>query len=528
MKGSVPVGTSVFGHGVAVALVLLTLAYSWHLCLMLLLAWCVVTLGVAANLGQTDMTRLCNAHWLLVASQVFALGSLITVNAWRTEVTLSPELQLLQAAATTQHVMQHVSAGLLLFSSNEELMIANLSSLEAPLKVSLGLMSAHSFGEFEGRIVFAARQGQKQQLWYVDSTECCTSEAVMLHDFGSNMEVETIVVQNSTLLIRAVSNSCSSGRQALFASDWVNTWEESSCTPQPSQDALFGELFLAALPTTLLSCWCIRTPALFASLFVGLYSMVVVIRLLVNSDLVDVHDFICTSLTVYSSLAYLAGICWHLLRPSLSGKLMQLKDWYFAVTALSFSAALQLRLDVPDSPTAWRWVIFGVAAVMQMGIGQLVHQRWPKVMGLVCLQLCLGRVVLEPQLDVGSAAKQAFQLSFLGLACGSLWALLGDWSLHPEEQAEKIHPEAVSEQTGELKDLKADGDGQEHQAAAADVAASAKKSEVQPNAKVVPDYQREAYAKTQRIQQKLQGQESSAADLMPLDVESDVNSEEEV
>jgi len=283
--------------------------------------------------------------------------------------------------------MQYVSAGLLLFSSNEELMIANLSSLEAPLKVSPGLMSAHSFGEFEGRIVFAARQGQKQQLWYVDSTECCTSEAVMLHDFGSNMEVETIVVQNSTLLIRAVSNSCSSGRQALFASDWVNTWEESSCTPQPSQDALFGELFLAALPTTLLSCWCIRTPALFASLFVGLYSMVVVIRLLVNSDLVDVHDFICTSLTVYSSLAYLAGICWHLLRPSLSGKLMQLKDWYFAVTALSFSAALQLRLDVPDSPTAWRWVIFGVAAVMQMGIGQLVHQRWPKVMGLVCLQL---------------------------------------------------------------------------------------------------------------------------------------------
>ena len=38
----------------------------------------------------------------------------------------------------------------------------------------------------------------------------------------------------------------------------------------------------------------------------------------------------------------------------------------------------------------------------------------------------------------------------------------------------------------------------------------------------------EAYAKTQRIQQKLQSQESSAADVMPLDVESDVNSEEEV
>ena len=38
----------------------------------------------------------------------------------------------------------------------------------------------------------------------------------------------------------------------------------------------------------------------------------------------------------------------------------------------------------------------------------------------------------------------------------------------------------------------------------------------------------EAYAKTQHIQQKLQSQESSAADLMALDVESDVNSEEEV
>ena len=479
-QGAAPVGSSVFGHAVAVLVVLSTLAYSWHLCLMMLLAWCVVTLGVAANLGQTEMTKLCSAHWLLVAVQIFALGSLISVNAWRTKVILTPELERLKAAMATQHVVQHVMDEVLLFQSNDELMIANLSSLESPVRVS-DLTLAHSFVEFQGKIVFAARQGQKQQLWYIDTTECCTSEAIMLHDFGSDMKVETILAENSTLLIRASSQSCSLGQQALFASDGLNrTWEELSCRMEPGQSALLGEFFLAALPSTLLSCWCVRKPALFASLFLGIYSMVVIIRLLVDSDLQDAYDFVCNSLVVYSSLAYLAAVCWHWLRPSVDA--LNLKGWTFAVIALCFSAALQLRLDLPASPTAWRWIIFGAGGLLQLGIGQLVHQRWPKVMGLICLQLCLGRVVVEVQLDVGSAAMQAFQLGFLGLACGSVLVILGDWSLDPETPAEKIHPEM--EQTAK--------DG-EDQADAVDVAPAAIGRPVEPNAKVVPQYQRAAW-----------------------------------
>lgn len=524
MKGPmVPLGASLCCHAVALTLVLLSLAYDlWQLGVMLLLCWCVVTLGVAANLGCTEMTKLCNAHWLLAASQVFAMGSLISINAWRTTVTMSPELQQLQRAPATQHVMQHVSSDVLLFQSNEELLIANLVNISTPLKVSPGLTFAHSFNEVEGRIVFAARQDGKQQVWYINSTQCCTSEAVLLYDFGSH-EVETILVQNSTLGIR-MSSSASCNQQALFSSDWVNTWEVSSCNSQLSQNSLLGELFLAALPTTLLSCYCVRRPALFASFFLGIYCIVVMIGLLANSELhseLHSHDFICTSLVVYSSVAYLCAICWQLLRPLTDGRFRDLKEWCFAVISLAFSAGLQLRLDLPASSAAWKWVVFGLAGgVVQMLVGQLMYQRWPKLMGLICLQLCIGRAVLEPQLDVGSAARQAFQLGFMGLAGGILWVSLGEWSLHPQEVAERVHPEAPEvppAPSNPKTSVMSSGSGGE----------APMKLDPAPNTKVVPDYQREAYEKTQHIQQKLQGAEP-VPNVIGLDADSDVQSEEEV
>eukprot|EP00438_Fugacium_kawagutii_P008094 Skav222115 [mRNA] locus=scaffold1181:403808:409671:- [translate_table: standard] len=515
MKGPmVPLGASLCCHAVALTLVLLTLAYDlWQLGLMLLLCWCVLTLGVAANLGCTEMTKLCNAHWLLAASQVFALGSLISINAWRTSVTMSPDLQQLQGAAGTQHVMQHVSSDVLLFQSNEELMIVNLDNISSPLKVSPGLSFAHSFNEVEGRIVFAARQGGKQQVWYINSSQCC--EAMLLYDFGSH-EVETILVQNSTLGIRTSSSSCSRS-QALFSSDWEDTWMVSSCS-QLSQSSLLGELFLAALPTTLLSCYCVRRPALFATFFLGLYCIVVMIGLLANSELhseLHSHDFICTSLVVYSSVAYLCAICWQVLRPLKDGRFRDLKDWCFAVISLAFSAGLQLRLDLPASSAAWRWIVFGlVGGVVQMLLGQLMYQRWPKLMGLICLQLCIGRAVLEVQLDVGSAARQTFQLGFLGLTCGILWVALGEWSLDPQELAGAlVHPEVPPPSKPKTSVISA-GDP------------APLKLDPAPNTKVVPDYQREAYEKTQHIQQKLQGAEP-VPNVIGLDVDSDVQSEEE-
>ena len=140
-------------------------------CLMLLLAWCIVTLGVAANLGSRHMPKLCNASWMLANGQLFALGSLISINAGRSSLEMGEELQRLQAANNTQHVKEYSTdllPSILLFGSNDELTMANLSSLDVPVKVSPSLTSAHSFSDFQNRVSFCSMAGQEattEVLW---------------------------------------------------------------------------------------------------------------------------------------------------------------------------------------------------------------------------------------------------------------------------------------------------------------------------------------------------------------------------
>lgn len=376
-----PLVSSLFGHAVAIAVVLVALSYSWHLCLMLLLAWCIVTLGVAANLGSRHMPKLCNASWMLANGQLFALGSLISINAGRSSLEMGEELQRLQAASNTQHVKEYSTdlfPSILLFGSNDELTMANLSSLDVPVKVSPSLTSAHSFSDFQNRVIFAAWQGKKQQLRYFDSQNCC-SEAVLLHEFESGMEVETILVA-SDLLVRGISPRCGLGQRALFVSDGNQTWEAIPCGGAgPSATSLLIELFVAALPTTLLSAFLwYRQPGMFVSLFLGIYSMILIIRVLINSNLLDAYSFIAPSMLVYCSLALISLLCWHFLRPSHDQSFRDQKQWTFAAVFLSFTAALHLQLDLPNNEL-WSWIVFAAAGLLQMLFGEIVNQRWPKI-----------------------------------------------------------------------------------------------------------------------------------------------------
>ncbi len=107
---------------------------------------------------------------------------------------------------------------------------------------------------------------------------------------------------------------------------------------------------------------------------------------------------------------------------------------------------------------------------------------------------------------------QAFQLGLVALEGGGLWVLFGEWILDP---AENMMTSTVETEVKEVKEVTVE--------------------DPQPEilgAKVLPEYQRQAYEKTQQIQQKIvhnqAGQAPVASDVMELDGDSDVQSEEEV
>ena len=135
--------------------------------------------------------------------------------------------------------------------------------------------------------------------------------------------------------------------------------------------------------------------------------------------------------------------------------------------------------------------------------------------GFVCLQVSMARLVWTPNLDLGSAAMQAVQLGLVALEGGGLWVLFGEWILDP---AENRMTSTVETEEKEVTDVKV-------------VTLADPQAEIL-GAKVLPEYQRQAYEKTQQIQQKIvhsqAGQAPVASDVMELDGDSDVQSEEEV
>lgn len=111
---------------------------------------------------------------------------------------------------------------------------------------------------------------------------------------------------------------------------------------------------------------------------------------------------------------------------------------------------------------------------------------------------------------------QAVQLGLVALEGGGLWVLFGEWILDP---AENRMTSTVETDVKVVTDVKVGS-------ALADPQAEIL------GAKVLPEYQRQAYEKTQQIQQKIvhnqAGQAPVASDVMELDGDSDVQSEEEV
>eukprot|EP00913_Durusdinium_trenchii_P004310 g3996.t1 len=486
-------------HGAAFALVLVTSLYAWQLCLMILLAWLVVTMGIAANL---ERSKLRQVHWLLAALEIFAA---------------------------------------VLFRSGDEVKIAFFSASEVSVS-ELSLVEGRSFTSFRQQVVFVAKDAcGQEQLWSVSNVSNVSSTAVLHQTLDPRLRLEALAVENDTLYLKA-SMPCQVGEP---------TWQSASDLDLSGQclvsrGTLVAELFLAVLPTVLLSAGlCCRSPSLFTTLFLGIYSMVVVIRLLIDANSSALHEFIFTSLLIYSTLAYGLLITWHLLQPRSCEDWEDLKTWAFAVVPLSFSFSLQLRLGLPEDLHLWRWIVFASLGFLQLLLAQLTGRRWPRLLGLIQLLLSLHQLLgatVRPHL--GEGVLRALQWALLGLFGGFL-VVLGEAdppghapvaarsarSATPEEES-KVHPEIVKTKEVDPPEVEDPPPGAPEAAmeAFAQLAAQALGQHAG-----LPEHQRQAYEKTQQLRQKLEAQPAdrvagpNVADVMALEEDSDaVESMEEV
>ena len=256
-----------------------------------------------------SLPKLCQVHWLLAALQVFSTGTILSSSAFSEAPQPEPTMN-----GTFASSIAPVLNGSLLFQSNE-LMMTDFNS--PPVAITPSLSSAHSFVEFREGVVFAASWQSQEQLWHLKATE---SIATQLHDFQDGTRFDSLLVTDDTLYL-AATVPCGFQQRVIFQSDGSSM---SGGCREPGRASLLAQLFLACLPATGLSAFLLKArPALFLSLFLGVYSLLPVLRLLADRDLLTLHDFISTSLTIYSGIAYLSVMLWLWLRPK---DMPELKD----------------------------------------------------------------------------------------------------------------------------------------------------------------------------------------------------------
>ena len=372
-----------------------------------------------------------------------------------------------------------------------------------PVVQATGL-SAHSFSRADEKVTFISGH----ELWSISATSS-SADVLLLRSFEPTVNLQSFLLENETLYIQAALPCRSS--PAWFSSDAMDVTGQ--CTIP--QGLLLGELFLALLPTVVLSgCMCSRSSSLFATLFLGIYGMVVVIRLLIDPDSTYLHEFIYTSLIIYSALAYACLALWQFFR---SEGWQDLRDWAFAVAAVSFSASLQLRLNLPGQAELWRWVIFALVGLLQMLLGYFLDRRWPRLLGLLELELSVGRLITEVNFTMGVAQTQAVQLAAVALAGGFL-LMLAEADC-PE--VTKVHPQIVQTDEAPPPPVPPVESVEDSLAAAAAKALG-------QHAQILPEHHRVAFQKTQNIQERLQNQQIEISDAMALEADSDIESVEEV
>ncbi|CAE6971142.1 unnamed protein product [Symbiodinium sp. CCMP2456] len=440
---------AVLGQGVVVALVVAAGLVAWQLSAMLLLFCIIISLGMVANL-DTSRKQFGTFLWILICGQFFSLATLFSAHAlaeaqdatqiWPEAdselVPLLPEMAdaLDWVSQSDSFVDSYIFHDVLLFNSHASgvkgLMATNLSEASfVSEEVRPGdISAARGYTEFEGKLFFAAATAGGDELWFWDGSDALNASIRPVQSFSNRLSLRNFRVHGSSLYIKVSWLVCGSWNPGVLRlqNDSVALVGGSLSCSRPSQGCLIGELCLALVPLAALSTLLLRSfPGLCVILFSSLYGVIVVVRLLLVPELEELREFLLTSFAAYSSVGYALVVLLHLCGRDTEWT-EDLKRWSTVLVSVSFCAAAQLRLDIPEAVEAWRWAVFAICGVALQLLGVVGRRRLPMVVGHLVLMLVLGKLALEvlehltPMRNAGLAAQRAIQLASLAVLFGAV------------------------------------------------------------------------------------------------------------
>eukprot|EP00930_Biecheleria_cincta_P043261 TRINITY_DN2971_c0_g2_i1.p1 TRINITY_DN2971_c0_g2~~TRINITY_DN2971_c0_g2_i1.p1 ORF type:complete len:680 (-),score=136.11 TRINITY_DN2971_c0_g2_i1:47-2050(-) len=451
---------------------------SWHLGITLCFFFLFFAAGLAVNIEHAGIWReISRPLWVLVCLLVacfFTWLSICVVGGWEgQEQTLRKDQSRVQsvfewpndlkgwvAYQSTEAGSSHtVFKGLAFFggSTGDKLLMRTMSPTNATTEtVQPGMSDAHSFTDFKGDLYFFARKSVKdqgEQLWSIRGAQP-TGTAVLVKSFADQEIPRSPVVWNQQLFFKVYTSCGSFKTWTHYRSDGTaqGTVDENSgklysnllkaCSSatsgtemRPPRSRLYGVLFLAVMPSTVLALillYLLRTPGVVLNILGGVYAFAMVIYILVVDDLAGLKNVFEFSALLYASCGYgLFGII-KLQAVNLPEWLAELTDWALIGLSVAFFGAINLILDMPNATDGWKWAVYAAVQLALVLLGLLVKLALPVVLAGVGLMVIAYKAAFEgvegANTGLGPQMKLALQLSgtlvlgLLVLAAGTFYA----------------------------------------------------------------------------------------------------------
>jgi len=213
------------------------------------------------------------------------------------------------------------------------------------------------------------------------------------------MFVSTIFVRTPQGAVTDLRGStCSALREAVLCP----VAGGSSVLPGPSTEIMWGTIFLAAVPMLLMSFYVLirkQMPGLVFNIFGGIIALVVMIWILVNINAEapgeDFLWFLRLFMMIYTSVCWKGLVNFALIVPKASDWLEDVKTWLAAVNGVAFFITIHFVLEIPFQQEAWRWIVYGLLALLQMVLSAVVERTVPMVTGALAAFVLAWKIGFE-------------------------------------------------------------------------------------------------------------------------------------
>lgn len=197
----------------------------------------------------------------------------------------------------------------------------------------------------------------------------------------------------------------------------------SSVLPGPSRASIWGVIFLAAVPMLIMSVTVLilkKMPGLYFNIFGGIVAIVVMAYALAtpepNQGGRDFENFLKWFFMVYTSVQWIALVAWSLAVEKQAEWLEELKTWAAGVVGVTFFITIHFVLEIPFyNADAWRWVVYGLLALLQMLFSAVVKRTLPMVTGSLSAFVLAWKIASEVSQAFDFSSSEMYSLTLFGI-----------------------------------------------------------------------------------------------------------------